>query len=200
MQIGREIIEDGDMSTAVVLHEDKKYYPGADEVYGPGTETLVMEEDAQPLEQPIIAPLKQRRHEVIEREALPANYPAEFLVGLMDNPGLIRNVAVVGHLHHGKTSLMDMLVEQTHVVRHETRNNERTMRFTDTRVDEQVRRIPIRPVPGPRRPVSPPLLCLSRPSVTPSPALPERLFRPGVGRGSFFSSSGRSPLFPRSGR
>ena len=34
----------------IVLHEDKKYYPRADEVYGQDTETLVMEEDAQPLE------------------------------------------------------------------------------------------------------------------------------------------------------
>lgn len=44
-----EDVEDG-METAVVLHEDKKYYPTADEVYGKETETLVMEEDAQPLE------------------------------------------------------------------------------------------------------------------------------------------------------
>lgn len=36
--------------TQVVLHEDKKYYPTAEETYGEGTETLVMEEDAQPLE------------------------------------------------------------------------------------------------------------------------------------------------------
>ena len=27
---------------------------------------------------------------------------------------MIRNVAVVGHLHHGKTALMDMLVFETH--------------------------------------------------------------------------------------
>jgi predicted membrane GTPase involved in stress response len=27
---------------------------------------------------------------------------------------LIRNVAVVGHLHHGKTALLDMLINQTH--------------------------------------------------------------------------------------
>ena len=45
-------VEDVDdtLETAVVLHEDKKYYPTADEVYGKETETLVMEEDAQPLE------------------------------------------------------------------------------------------------------------------------------------------------------
>jgi hypothetical protein len=32
----------------------------------------------------------------------------------MDHPALIRNVALVGHLHHGKTAFMDMLVRQTH--------------------------------------------------------------------------------------
>ena len=29
-------------------------------------------------------------------------------------PQHVRNVAVVGHLHHGKTALMDMLVFETH--------------------------------------------------------------------------------------
>ena len=38
------------ISQQVVLHEDKKYYPTAEETFGEGTETLVMEEDAQPLE------------------------------------------------------------------------------------------------------------------------------------------------------
>ena len=33
-----------------MLHEDKKYYPTAEETFGAETETLVMEEDAQPLE------------------------------------------------------------------------------------------------------------------------------------------------------
>jgi len=26
----------------------------------------------------------------------------------------VRNVAVIGHLHHGKTTFVDMLVSQTH--------------------------------------------------------------------------------------
>lgn len=42
--------------TEIVLHEDKQYYPDAEQVYGKGVETLVMEEDAQPLTQPIIEP------------------------------------------------------------------------------------------------------------------------------------------------
>lgn len=42
--------EDAVPESGIVLHEDKKYYPTAEETYGEGTEILVMEEDAQPLE------------------------------------------------------------------------------------------------------------------------------------------------------
>lgn len=41
-----------------------------------------------------------------------------FLAGLAGNPALVRNVALIGHLHHGKTAIMDMLVEQTHHIPH----------------------------------------------------------------------------------
>ena len=40
-----------------------------------------------------------------------------------------------------------MLVEQTHEVRHEWRNNERPMRYTDTRLDEQQRGVSLKMVP-----------------------------------------------------
>ena len=43
----------------IVLHEDKKYYQSAAEIYGKDVEALVQEEDAQPLTQPIIAPVKE---------------------------------------------------------------------------------------------------------------------------------------------
>lgn len=41
--------EEGGGGMEVVLHEDKKYYPTAEEVYGPEVETIVQEEDTQPL-------------------------------------------------------------------------------------------------------------------------------------------------------
>ena len=43
--------------------------------------------------------------------------------------------------------VMDMFVEQTHEVRHEVRSNEKAMRFTDTRLDEQQRGISLKMVP-----------------------------------------------------
>lgn len=39
-----------------------------------------------------------------------------FMMGLAANPEMVRNVAIVGHLHHGKTSLVDMLVYETHKI------------------------------------------------------------------------------------
>jgi U5 small nuclear ribonucleoprotein component len=53
---------------AVVLHENKQYYPSAQDVYGPDVETLVQEEDAQPLSEPIIAPIKVRKWTVEEKD------------------------------------------------------------------------------------------------------------------------------------
>eukprot|EP01018_Ginkgo_biloba_P003745 Gb_08962 [translate_table: standard] len=138
--------EDVDMEGQVVLAEDKKYYPTAEEVYGEGVETLVMDEDAQPLEQPIIKPVRKIKFEVGVKDS--STYVStDFLLGLMSNPKLVRNVALVGHLQHGKTLFMDMLVEQTHHIATFDVNSEKHMRYTDTRIDEQERQISIKAVP-----------------------------------------------------
>lgn len=54
----------------IVLHEDKKYYPTAEETYGRDVETLVQEEDTQPLSEPIVQPIKVRQFN-IEEKGLP---------------------------------------------------------------------------------------------------------------------------------
>jgi U5 small nuclear ribonucleoprotein component len=51
-----------------VLHEDKKYYPTAEETYGADVETLVQEEDAQLLTEPIVQPIKVRKFMVEEKD------------------------------------------------------------------------------------------------------------------------------------
>ncbi|KAF8072579.1 hypothetical protein HT031_000239 [Scenedesmus sp. PABB004] len=140
--------DEGEPGTSIVLAEDKKYYPTAEETYGAGTEALVMEEDAQPLEVPIIAPVSAKKHERLLDAPLPAHATPEFMATLSGNPELIRNVAIVGALHHGKTSLMDMLVEQTHDVGAlGVRPGGKPLRFTDTRLDEQARGISIKAMP-----------------------------------------------------
>lgn len=72
------------------------------EVYGPDVETLVQEEDAQPLTQPLIEPVKHRNFAYVESSIPRTTYDPEFLADLMDSPDLIRNIVVCGHLHHGK--------------------------------------------------------------------------------------------------
>jgi 116 kDa U5 small nuclear ribonucleoprotein component len=98
------LLED-DMDTApssqIVLAEDKKYYPTAEEVYGEDVETLVMDEDELPLEQPIIKPVREIRYEATSHTVPKARIPTEFLLGLAANPALVRNVALVGQLQHG---------------------------------------------------------------------------------------------------
>ncbi|CAO3611690.1 unnamed protein product [Cunninghamella echinulata] len=51
----------------IVLHEDKKYYPTAEEVYGANVETMVQEEDTQPLSEPIIKPVEIGKFIVSEK-------------------------------------------------------------------------------------------------------------------------------------
>lgn len=128
--------EENDQSTAVVLHEDKKYYPTASEVYGPEVETIVQEEDAQPLTEPIVAPVKRSKFQHVEQELPRTSYNPEYMADLMDNPTLVRNVALVGHLHHGKSTFVDCLIQQTHPDFRSA--DEKPLRYTDTLFTEQV--------------------------------------------------------------
>lgn len=49
------------------MHEDKRYYATAQEVYGEDVETMVQEEDQQLLSEPIVAPIKVRSFNVQEK-------------------------------------------------------------------------------------------------------------------------------------
>lgn len=73
-------------------------------------------------------------------------YCFRFLADMMDTPHLIRNVALVGHLHHGKTTLVDCLIRQTHPGFREP-TEERNLRYTDTLFTEQERGVSIKATP-----------------------------------------------------
>ena len=139
-------------SNAVVLHEDKQYYPTAQQVYGADVETMVQEEDAQPLTQPIIAPVEQKKFTIQEADLPPVYFERSFMTDLMNFPDQIRNIAFAGHLHHGKTALMDMLVLQTHNItgRLDKRTGKRRdeqLRYTDVHVLERERGLSIKSAP-----------------------------------------------------
>ncbi|OQO00382.1 hypothetical protein B0A48_13730 [Cryoendolithus antarcticus] len=151
---GQELMEldDSGPSNAVVLHEDKQYYPSASQVYGPDVETLIQEEDTQTLQQPIVAPAETKKF-TIEEDNLPeVNFDRKFVADLMGFPEQIRNIALVGHLHHGKTSVMDMLVTQTHDVASfwegkTGKAQDDRLRYTDTHLLEHERGVSIKASP-----------------------------------------------------
>ncbi|KAJ2927681.1 hypothetical protein H1R20_g9422, partial [Candolleomyces eurysporus] len=147
----REVEEEGAMDvdepptqSALILHEDKQYYPSASDVYGEGVETLVQEEDAQPLSEPIVAPVKVRKWTVEEKDMPETRFDKGFLLNMTGFPEMIRNVAVVGHLHHGKTALLDMLVYETHKL---VWDADKPIRYTDTHVLSRARDISIKSQP-----------------------------------------------------
>ena len=86
-----------------------QYYPDAEDVY-PGAETTVQDEDTQPLEKPIIAPVRTKNFDHVEKKAPVNPYSMTYLHQLLGNPALVRNIVLAGHLHHGKSSFMDCLV------------------------------------------------------------------------------------------
>ncbi|KAF9072709.1 u5 small nuclear ribonucleoprotein component [Rhodocollybia butyracea] len=129
---------------AVILHEDKQYYPSASDLYGADVETLVQEEDAQPLTEPIIAPIKVRKWVVEEKDMPETRFDKGFLLNMTAFPEMIRNVAVVGHLHHGKTALLDMLVFETHKLIWDA---DKPTRYTDTHILSREREISIKSSP-----------------------------------------------------
>ncbi|KAK5953125.1 hypothetical protein OHC33_005693 [Knufia fluminis] len=139
-------------SNAVVLHEDKQYYPTAAQTYGEDVETMVQEEDAQPLSVPIIAPVAQKKFQVQEADLPTVYYSREFMSDLLSFPEGIRNIAIAGHLHHGKTAFVDMLVQQTHDLQERLdkrvgRRRDEQLRYTDTHFLERERGLSIKSAP-----------------------------------------------------
>ncbi|KAF6038906.1 EFTUD2 [Bugula neritina] len=137
-------VEDEEMQ--VVLHEDKKYYPTASETYGPDVETIVQEEDTQLLTEPIIAPVKKKKFAHVESDLPRTTYETEFLADLMDNVDLVRNISLCGHLHHGKTTFVDALIEETHVDMQD-KHEKGDLRYTDTLFTEQERGVSMKSMP-----------------------------------------------------
>ena len=109
-------MEAQEQSFSVVLHEDKQFYPDSEQVF-PDAEVVLQEEDQQSITEPIISPVETKTFVAGSKKQLdqiPATvYSNEFLCSLAQCPELVRNIVFIGHLHHGKTLLADLLIEQT---------------------------------------------------------------------------------------
>ena len=113
---------------------------------------MVQEEDTQPLTQPIVEPVVQKKFVVQEDHLPPVFFRRDFMTDLMNFPDQVRNVALAGHLHHGKTTFMDMLVSQTHDINRrldskQGRTRDPQLRYTDTHPLERDRGLSIKAAP-----------------------------------------------------
>ncbi|KAF2096651.1 116 kda u5 small nuclear ribonucleoprotein-like protein component [Rhizodiscina lignyota] len=145
-------VDDEGPSNAIILHEDQRYYPTAQQVYGEDVETMVQEEDTQALDQPIIAPVVQKKFTVQEEDLPPVRFSRDFMTDLMNYPEKVRNIALAGHLHHGKTAFMDMLVLETHDIadrleKKSGKARDEQLRYTDVHVIERERGLSIKAAP-----------------------------------------------------
>ncbi|KAF2136308.1 uncharacterized protein K452DRAFT_292504 [Aplosporella prunicola CBS 121167] len=69
------------------------------------------------------------------------NFTVEEIRGLMDEPKNIRNMSVIAHVDHGKSTLTDSLVQRAGII---SAAKAGEARFTDTRPDEQERGVTIK--------------------------------------------------------
>lgn len=103
--------------SSVVLHEDKEHYQTATQVFGEDVRTAVLDEDAMELETPLVEPVKNQSVRVDSNvESEDWMYDEDYLTTVLisnETTRTRRGVAIIGHLHHGKTCLIDFLLEQT---------------------------------------------------------------------------------------
>jgi len=69
------------------------------------------------------------------------NFTADQMRALMDKPTNIRNMSVIAHVDHGKSTLTDSLVSKAGIIAGSAAGS---ARYTDTRDDEKERGITIK--------------------------------------------------------
>lgn len=69
------------------------------------------------------------------------HFTIEQLRGIMDKQDNIRNMSVIAHVDHGKSTLTDSLIAKAGII---ASKNAGDMRYTDTREDEKERGITIK--------------------------------------------------------
>ena len=111
IETSTEYQEPVDPSSAIVLHEDKVHYPSASTVYGNQVTTAILDEDTMDISEPILPPEPQNIMTVGNKGELEFMVEDDYLTQLAFNSYLSRGIALVGNLHSGKTSLLDVLIK-----------------------------------------------------------------------------------------
>ncbi|AFZ81019.1 U5 small nuclear ribonucleoprotein, putative [Theileria equi strain WA] len=146
----------------IVTYDDSA---AEDEVYK-DAEVFIQEEDTQTINVPIVqaeethidrvstihrldSDITAKNFDILE-ESLPKNrFTFQFMTSLMNQPEFIRNICIAGTLHHGKTTLVDRLIEYSRFMEADkfTRKAPEFTRYTDSRLDEQARALTIKSTP-----------------------------------------------------
>ena len=146
-----------DPQNAIVLHEDKEHYPSAAETFGEDVRVAVLEEDAMDLDTPLVEPVVQKFHTVVQDPSTATSvqqykYSDEFMTQVLlsnETTSTRRSIAICGHLHHGKTTLVDALVEPTLQTPFGPKASlqDQGLRLSDTLQAEQDRQLSLKSTP-----------------------------------------------------
>lgn len=124
-------------STAIVKSEESNTNLSLSKTFDPSVETIIASVDTKSLNEPIVEPNVEKKFLIEERNLPHTDYSKEYMWRLTFLPERVRNVALCGNLHAGKTSLLDMLVEQTHTFdNNDKRDKEKPLRYTDNHILE----------------------------------------------------------------
>ncbi|KAI3640514.1 hypothetical protein MIR68_001392 [Amoeboaphelidium protococcarum] len=103
-------------------------------------EQVRMDEDTQPITQPIIEPLKELKFELRDSQVPQYRYSMDYMQQLLSNPVNIRNVCLIGPLHSGKTLLAGILINSCmflQQVNQNQQNHVNSMPFIDIHSDSR---------------------------------------------------------------
>ncbi|KAH3662387.1 hypothetical protein OGAPHI_005639 [Ogataea philodendri] len=128
-----------DQQTKLVVRQ-----PGLQEVFGADVETVIATTDAKDISEPIVEPEVERNFKIEETELPETFYSKDYMWKLSYLPERVRNIALVGGLHSGKTAFLDMLVHETHNLDTPFAKDFKPMRYTDNHTIEIKRGLSIK--------------------------------------------------------
>ncbi|KAG7926880.1 hypothetical protein KL925_003165 [Ogataea polymorpha] len=118
--------------------------PGLQEVFGEDVETIIATSDAKDISEPIVQPDTEQKFKVEEEDLPETFYSKDYLWNMTFVPSKVRNIALVGGLHSGKTAFLDQLVHETHNINYVKAKGYEPFRYTDNHTIEIKRGISIK--------------------------------------------------------